>query len=208
MNLIALLSAVAVLVFQPTAPPDPHFGSFTTELGVECSYCHEPGVWKTSSLPAFDMAARMEKMTKDLSDGLLQSSGGISCITCHHNAPKPARLLPAAWQKISDEWPESAKVSDANATKPAREVYKNLKNLGDLPAGDIRMTMSVFASSLGVGCEYCHAADEWDSDNKPAKKTARFMLKLFDEMPKAFDPQHVPTFQCFTCHQGAATPLQ
>ena len=91
-----------------------------------------------------------------------------------------------SWQTISDEWPATAAVSPRDAAKPAREVYRNLQVIGTMDAGNIRLTMSVIAASLGVNCEYCHAGDEWDSDNKPAKKTARDMLRMFDDLPDVF----------------------
>ncbi len=206
--LMALLAAAAPQNTQAT-PHDPHNGSFTTDLGTTCDHCHEPGVWKTSSLPAFDVAARMERMTKGVSDGTLSYAGGISCNTCHAGKLTPPRLDKSAWQSLYDEWPDSATVSPENADKPASEVYKNLKVLGSMKAGDMRMTMSVFAASLGVGCVHCHTPDEWDSENKPPKKTARSMLKLFDEMPTYFQGMaKPPTFQCYTCHQGVLTPMQ
>ncbi|MGE5245728.1 MAG: photosynthetic reaction center cytochrome c subunit family protein [Betaproteobacteria bacterium] len=206
--LLALLTAASPQA-APATPHDPHNGSFTTDLGVDCAHCHEPGVWKTSSLPAFDMAARMEKMTNGVSNGSLSYAGGISCNTCHAGHPDPPTLQESAWKSLYDEWPDSAAVSPANAEKPAREVYKNLRALGDIKAGDMRMTMSVFAAALGVGCVHCHTPDEWDSENKPAKKTALSMLKLMDEMPTYFQGMaKPPQFQCYTCHQGVLTPTQ
>jgi hypothetical protein len=195
---------------QPTPTPhDPHNGSFTTDIGTDCAHCHEAGTWTSSSLPAFDIAARMEKMTKAVSAGTLNYAGGISCNTCHSGHLQTPRLKEAEWKSLYDQWPETAAVAPANADKPAREVYKNIKVLGDMKAGDMRATMSVWAASLGVGCEHCHTPDEWDSENKPPKKIARNMMKLFDEMPAYFqgtaDP---PAFTCYTCHQGVLTPTQ
>jgi hypothetical protein len=207
--LVMALVSLAAPQAAPNTPPDPHNGMFTTDLGVDCTHCHQGADWKTSPLPAFDMAARMEKMTNGISQGTLSYSGGISCNTCHAGRPNPSPINPSAYQALYDEYPESAKVSPENAGKPAGEVYKNIKVLTAMKAGDMRQTMVIFAASLGVGCEHCHAADEWDSDNKPAKKTARLMLKLRDEMPTYFaGMEKPPQFSCYTCHQGVLTPMQ
>ncbi|HLY19633.1 MAG TPA: photosynthetic reaction center cytochrome c subunit family protein [Bryobacteraceae bacterium] len=78
-------------------------------------------------------------------------------------------------------------MSEADTKKPAKDVYRNIRVLNDTPAGSIPMTMSVFAAALGVSCEYCHVPGHWESDEKPAKSTARIMLGLFREIPAYFD---------------------
>ena len=80
---------VALLLALQIAPvKDPHEGRFTEGTGRRCATCHD----KTPR--AEDMyraAARMEKMTTDLSKGLLKSFGGITCFTCHQGAPRVKR---------------------------------------------------------------------------------------------------------------------
>jgi len=68
------------------------------------------------------------------------------------------------------------------------------------------MAMSIFAAALGVGCEHCHVLGRWDSDEKPAKVTARLMLEMFNEIPRYFDESQQPIMQCYTCHQGSPKP--
>jgi hypothetical protein len=65
------------------------------------------------------------------------------------------------------------------------------------------MTLSVFARALGVSCDYCHAPGRWDSDDKPAKRTARLMLRVFDQIPPYFEKRRWPDLQCYTCREGA-----
>jgi hypothetical protein len=207
--LVMALVSFAAPQAAPNTPPDPHNGMFTTDLGVDCTHCHQGADWKTSPLPAFDMAARMEKMTNGISQGTLSYSGGISCNTCHAGKPDPAPINPGALVSLDKAWPASASVSAADADKPAAEVYKNIKALGAMKAGEMRPTMVMFAASLGVGCDHCHTPDQWDADNKPAKKTALLMMKLGDEMPTYFTGmQKPPQFSCYTCHQGVLTPMQ
>src|SRR5690349_7245528 len=49
---------------------------------------------------------------------------------------------------------------------PAKEVFKNVKTLGDVPAARLLRTMQAFSRSLGVSCTHCHVAEQWDSEDK------------------------------------------
>src|SRR5450432_3964154 len=110
----------------------------------------------------------MMKMTEGLSAGTLRNLGGISCWTCHRGKVKPARMPRTSWEDLLAKWPEALKLSPADAKKPRRKVYKNIRSTPDDPAGSLPMAMSIFAAALGVGCEHCHVAGRWDSDEKPA----------------------------------------
>jgi len=200
---IAVVLAVTTIARQPARVPDPHDGAYTRGLGVECAHCHDGSDWTRSGRPTFATAQRMARLVAGLNAGSLMTRGGITCFTCHGGSTTPSRMPRSAWQPIFDEWPATATVSAADAAKPAREVYRNLRVLGGIDARNVRLTMSVIAGALGVNCEYCHAGDEWDSDNKPAKQTARQMLRMFDELPTYFEPGTSPAFQCFTCHKGS-----
>jgi hypothetical protein len=175
-------------------------------LGVECAHCHTGEDWKRGDKPEFGFAGRMIKMTEGLSAGTLRNLGGITCWTCHRGNMKPARMPRASWEDLLAKWPEALKLSPADAKKPRREVYKNIRSTPDAPAGSLPMAMSIFAAALGVGCEHCHVAGRWDSDEKPAKVTARLMLGMFDEIPHYFDDSRQPVMQCYTCHQGSPKP--
>jgi hypothetical protein len=95
----------------------------------------------------------------------------------------------ASWEDRLAKWPEALKLKQEDAKKLAPEVYRNIQSLKDSPAGGIPMTMSIFAGALDVSCEYCHVPGRWDSDEKPAKNTARRMLRLFSEMSNLFRGQ-------------------
>ena len=63
--------------------------------------------------------------------------------------------------------------------------------------------MRYVAASLGVGCDYCHQADHFDNDDKPAKQQARNMMKMmFAINQDNFNGKREVT--CYTCHRGAA----
>jgi hypothetical protein len=91
---------------------------------------------------------------------------------------------------------------------PAREVFKNVQMLGDVPATRLLRTMQGFTRSLGVSCTECHVAEQFDSDDKDEKQVAREMMK----MTRAINEEYLkkiaalaedkPSVSCTTCHRG------
>ena len=79
-------------------------------------------------------------------------------------------------------------------------------------------TMRGFSFSLGVRCEYCHAAKDGDppekrdfaSDEKETKKTARAMLRMVDAINQDYiaklGSQTQNRVSCVTCHHGLSKP--
>lgn len=104
------------------------------------------------------------------------------------------------------------------------QVPERFQNLQVLPKGIARdslvQIMRGFSFALGVRCQHCHAGGDgisfagvsFDSDDKPAKRTARFMLRMVDSLnrsvfaslPGRSDPPVV--IQCVTCHRGLSKP--
>jgi hypothetical protein len=93
----------------------------------------------------------------------------------------------------------------------------------DFTAQQILPVMQNFNAALGVNCGYCHVFDgppatnpknDFASDEKPTKKTARVMLamardvnmKLQSELGKP--TAALTNVQCITCHRGVAIPKQ
>src|SRR5262245_48723384 len=78
----------------------------------------------------------------------------------------------------------------AGATRPKLQV------LQALPESQLFPLMNLLADSLGVRCDYCHVQRTpdfaktpsnlggwvWDSDDKPAKQTAREMMRMLVEL--------------------------
>jgi hypothetical protein len=65
--------------------------------------------------------------------------------------------------------------------------------------------MAFMSNSLGVTCAHCHAK-AWESDEKPAKDTARKMMA----MTRTINEQQFGgklTVTCNTCHQGRVKPI-
>lgn len=107
----------------------------------------------------------------------------------------------------------------AGAQVPQR--FENLQVLPtDIPRDTLVEIMRGFSFALGVRCEYCHVQVRQDTaermlfkaDDKTAKKTARFMMRmtrdlntnLLAQLPDRSDPP--VRVQCVTCHRGSPSP--
>ncbi len=94
------------------------------------------------------------------------------------------------------------------ADKPVEQVNKNIQVLKGLPASQLLPVMHQMRAALGVRCDYCHIAenDKYWMDDKPAKQTARRMLRMVAEINQNhFGGQPVVT--CNTCHRGSTAPV-
>jgi hypothetical protein len=101
---------------------------------------------------------------------------------------------------------QPARAQPAGASKTAEEVYKNIVQLKGTPADQLMPAMQFMASSLGAECAFCHVQGQMESDDKPAKKTARAMIAMTAAINKdAFRGQLQVT--CFSCHRGALRPV-
>jgi hypothetical protein len=95
---------------------------------------------------------------------------------------------------------------------PAKEVFKNLKLMGDQPAERLLAIMEMgFAKSLGVSCTHCHNPQAWDSDEKDAKQIARemnAMSRVIRDQLKSIEKlgNRNPVVNCTTCHRGNVKP--
>lgn len=109
------------------------------------------------------------------------------------------------------------------ATAQDTKRFTNLQVLdADLEEAQLMGIMRSWTRQLGVRCTHCHVGSEdledarFASDEKPAKRTARQMLRMardinlrhLADLPGADTEgsrraQHV---QCYTCHRGRPTP--
>ncbi|MCB1023523.1 MAG: c-type cytochrome [Acidobacteria bacterium] len=96
---------------------------------------------------------------------------------------------------------------------PAGEVFKNIQNLREMPAGRILAIMNFgYSRSLGVNCTHCHTPEKWESDEKPAKQIAREMHKMAEtinfELLKNMKSLggRTAVVNCTTCHRGEVKP--
>lgn len=95
---------------------------------------------------------------------------------------------------------------------------QNLQVLpSDTSRADVLVVMRGFTQGLGVQCGYCHAEgqggrNDFASDDKPAKKTARLMMQMVTRVNETIasgvgkpEPE-LTKVQCATCHRGEAIP--
>lgn len=105
--------------------------------------------------------------------------------------------------------------------QPPAEELKNLQHFPkDIPRPKLVQRMREFSFALGVRCQHCHAGGDgvsfdgvdFASDEKAAKKKARAMLKMTDQIngtllaqiPARAEP--AVTVDCVTCHRGLPLP--
>ena len=101
------------------------------------------------------------------------------------------------------------------------EKFENLQYFRkDIPRDTLVNIMRGFSFALGVRCQYCHAGGDgisfqgvdFKSDDKPAKRKARYMLRMADTinnrllaaLPDRSDPPI--RVACVTCHRGLSKP--
>ncbi|QQS39619.1 MAG: c-type cytochrome [Acidobacteriota bacterium] len=97
--------------------------------------------------------------------------------------------------------------------EPAGKVFKNVKNLAEMPAGRLLAVMQFgYSRSLGVDCTHCHTPDEWSSDSRPQKQIARDMHvmagRINNELLKGMQSLggRQAIVNCTTCHRGQVKP--
>ena len=99
----------------------------------------------------------------------------------------------------------------ADDLRPATAVFKNVKVLTTLNAGDFMRLQNGLTAwvSPKQGCGFCHAGNDYASDAKPAKLAARQML-LMTRHINATWRSHVGAggVTCFSCHRGQPVPSE
>jgi hypothetical protein len=107
------------------------------------------------------------------------------------------------------------------APQPEMDKPKNLKVLPkSLTDRQVHQIMHEWSVSLGVRCDFCHAANadgkglDFAADAKPEKEMARHMYKMMNKInQKYFDAkkdslgmvEHAG-INCYTCHRGDSHP--
>lgn len=107
---------------------------------------------------------------------------------------------------------------DAAAARTARQKPTNLKVLPkNISGDDIDKLMHRYQQDLGVPCGYCHEENprtkqiDYASDENPVKETARFMIKMNEDINTRYlaqlgDGRYAEPFTCGNCHQGQVQP--
>ena len=180
----------------------PAMDALTGLLGVECTYCHGAREWDKEDKPAKQTARKMFEIIGYLNDSYFAGQNRISCWTCHHGHPKPPAV--AADPQRTARAKQMIALAPADEARPAEQVFRNIRSLEGVPAGQIPGIMAYFSGALGVECAHCHVAGQWDRDT-PKKLQARSMLAMVTTTVNKFYNGSGP-LGCPDCHQGNVQP--
>ena len=97
--------------------------------------------------------------------------------------------------------------------QPAGTVFKNVKVLKDMPAGEfVRNMDTIYGRGLGMSCANCHVVGQYDGDTRKNKRVARDMQVMENYINsvqlaniKELDEDHT-SVSCVTCHLGSGHP--
>jgi photosynthetic reaction center cytochrome c subunit len=106
--------------------------------------------------------------------------------------------------------PASLPAAPADGPK-AKDVYQNVKVLGDLSVGEFTRHMASITAwvSPDQGCAYCHNLGNLADDSKYTKVVARRMIEMTQHV-NADWKKHVGDtgVTCYTCHRGKPVPAE
>ena len=182
----------------PASKMDAVMKEFNAALGVQCTYCHIQDKWE-QDIPLKEKARMMVTLSNLENEKL--TKGEVTCWTCHRGKPLPDKL-PA----LTPESPETVVavkavgLTDAQAQQPVEKVFKNLKQFGGFPAGNLPFAMAYYTKALGVDCKFCHV--EPFSKDTVHKDVARNMIELVETTGQTFYKDTKNPVRCWTCHRG------
>ena len=101
-------------------------------------------------------------------------------------------------------------IAPAAAEGPrAKDVFKNVKLLGELSVGEFSRHMVAITSWVAPkeGCVYCHNAADFADDSKYTKVVARRMIEMTQHINSDWKTHVAETgVTCYTCHRGNGVP--
>ncbi len=66
---------------------------YSASLGVECSHCHEAGIWAATTKPAHAMVAKMLPIFDEIPKHFDETGRPITqCYMCHQGTPDPGTV--------------------------------------------------------------------------------------------------------------------
>jgi hypothetical protein len=97
--------------------------------------------------------------------------------------------------------------------QPSEAVFKNIKILTGIPAGNLLKIMQMgFSQSLGTSCAHCHVVGQWEKEDKPTKQITRDMWSMDHAVVSDYLKKmeglkdRNPLVNCTTCHRGQLKP--
>jgi len=92
----------------------------------------------------------------------------------------------------------------------AGQVYQNVQVLGDLSIGEFARTMIAITAWIAPpeqGCNYCHIAGNFASEEVYTKGVSRRMLQMTAHINEQWTSHVAATgVTCYTCHRGQPVP--
>jgi tetratricopeptide (TPR) repeat protein len=198
--LLANKSSEAALALERASQLDPQ--SATTEASLAGPYLQD-GNWEAAAVH-LERAIALDPLNLPAASTLLDlyAKEGKQ----NEAAVLSGKITTAFRQSSHDEREgNSGNEGERVPTKKAGDNYKNIEVLRGLPASQIIPAMQFMATSLGVGCEFCHVEGHFDKDDKKTKQTARAMMRMVASINGGFDGQRRVT--CYSCHRGQSKPL-
>src|SRR5258708_3558160 len=201
---------IEILKGKPASRLPEMMKSLNRLLGVQCTYCHVAGAWEKEEPEPKRTARRMFKMVGNISEKYFDGRDEVTCWTCHRGSPKPPNGAAEISARLATLPKELQQLVDSINPGPDRgslsgQAFQNIQVFDDMPAWRMARTMAVFTVVIGAECSHCHLADQWDDDDKPAKQTAREMVRMVPGInQQILDTQGKVT--CWTCHRGALKP--
>lgn len=112
--------------------------------------------------------------------------------------------------KAANQVPESPWEADPEGEK-AGDLYENVQVLGDLSDDQFNQFMAAMTEWIAPdeGCEYCHNAENYASDEVYQKVVSRRMIQMNQAINVEWNA-HVGDVgvTCYTCHRGQAVPAE
>lgn len=194
---------IQVLKGAPADSVIPTMEQIRHTIGVDCAYCHVPHDWANDDKKPKQTTRQMFGMLGLIKSTYFDRQPKVSCWTCHRGQSSPAKLV--LDDSVVARVAQIIDIPDAARQKPAEQVFMNIQVFKGVPAGQIATAMAGISTSLGVRCTLCHNGDDYASDEKDAKKTAREMIRMRNDLSAKFASPGNP-IGCFTCHHGHSTP--
>ena len=119
---------------------------------------------------------------------------------------------PRTLEKTESLHQAPAALDPADKSGPrARQVYQNVKVLGDLSVGEFTRVMVSMTqwNAPEQGCGYCHNLQNFADDSMYTKVVARRMTQMTQHLNASWKNHVADTgVTCYTCHRGQAVPNQ
>ena len=119
---------------------------------------------------------------------------------------------PRTLEKTESLHQAPAALDPADISGPrARQVYQNVKVLGDLSVGEFTRVMVSMTQWIAPeqGCGYCHNLQNFADDSMYTKVVARRMTQMTQHLNASWKNHVADTgVTCYTCHRGQAVPNQ